>query len=256
MFQSTRKARNTNHQITAQYHSHRLLVNYSNMSSTAPSWIILTDIPSYVMSNMDSDLDKGTQTNIVLLDFSKAFDKVPHQRLLMKLSHCGVRGTTLEWIKDFLSNRTQTVVLEGMSSSPLDVLSGVPQGTVLGPLLFLVYINDLPDCTLSDARLFADDCLVYREIRNIGDASKLQQDLTALEAWEQIWQMSFHPEKCTVIRVTNKRQPMETKYMLHGHQLEVIDSGKYLGITISQDLQWTKHISTTIGKSQRTLGFL
>ena len=202
------------------------------------------------------NMDQGHQTDIILLDFSKAFDKVPHQRLLQKMAYYGVSGTTLSWIRDFLSHRTQSVVLEGHTSSPVDVVSGVPQGTVLGPLLFLAYINDLPQCTNSDARLFADDCLVYRQIRNQGDADALQKDLTALEEWEHRWQMCFHPEKCTVIRISGRRQPRQTTYTLHGHQLEVVDRGKYLGITINQDLQWTCHIYNTIGKATRSLGFL
>lgn len=108
----------------------------------------------------------------------------------------------------------------------------------------------------SDAKLFADYCLVYQLIRNQRNAAKLQEDLTALEGWEHRWQMSFHPEKCTVIRVSNKRQPLQTSCTLHGHQLEVVESGKYLGVTIFQDLQWTNHINTTIDKAIRKLGFL
>ena len=189
------------------------------------------------LNQIAKNMDQGHQTDIILLDFSKAFDKVPHERLLLKLAYYGVKGSTLNWIKDFLSSRTQSVVLEGHTSSPLDVLSGVPQGTVLGPLLFLTYINDMPDCTSSDVRLFADDSLVYRKIRNPDDAATLQRDLTALEEWEHKWQMCFHPEKCTVMRISNKRNTLQTTYTLHGHQLEVVDSGKYLGVTISQDLQ-------------------
>lgn len=141
--------------------------------------------------------------------------------LLLKLEHYGVwYSTTLDWINDFLSHRTQSVVLEGQTSSTLDVLSGVPQGTVLGPLLFLVYINDLPKCKNSDARLFADDCLIYRQIWNQRDAANLQDDLTALEEREWRWQMSFHPKNCTVIQISNKQLPLQTTYTLHGHQLE------------------------------------
>ena len=117
-------------------------------------------------------------------------------------------------MQSFLSNRKQKVLLDGEMSSEKDVLSGVPQGTVLGPLLFPTNINDLPDCIpSSDIKLFADDSLLLREIGNQQDADCLQKDLTALEEWEKKWQMPFHPEKCTVIRVTtNRRSVINTIY--------------------------------------------
>ena len=141
---------------------------------------------------------------MILLDFAKAFDKVPHSRLLHKLDYYGVRGHTNQWIQSFLSCRKQQVVLEGAKSNQDDVLSGVPQGTVLGPLLFLTYINDMPECTSSDVRLFADDRLLYRVVRNMNDSKILQEDLSALEDWEKTWLMSFNPSKCTVIRISPK----------------------------------------------------
>ena len=152
----------------------------------------------------------------------------------------------------------QSVLLDGTRSSEADVLSGVPQGTVLGPLLFLAFINELPESTRnSDARLFADDCLLYRHIASNNDSALLQQDLTALERWEETWQMTFHPAKCTVIRIsTNRRQIINTSYQLHGHTLEVVDSSKYLGVTISEDLTWRKHIEDTATKANKTLGFV
>ena len=134
--------------------------------------------------------------DVILLDFAKAFDKVPHQRLLYKLSFYGIRGDTLKWIEAFLGHRKQQVLLDGCRSHQADVISGVPQGTVLGPLLFLAFINDLPESVkASDPRLFADDCLLYKLINCDADAESVQQDLLALEEWERKWQMKFHPEK-------------------------------------------------------------
>ena len=109
------------------------------------------------------NLDKGLQTDVAILDFSKAFDKVPHDRLLYKLDCYGIRGNLHAWIKAFLTNRQMRVIVENEASAETTVHSGVPQGTVLGPLLFLVHINDLPDRVRSSiVRLFADDCLLYR----------------------------------------------------------------------------------------------
>ena len=123
-------------------------------------------------------ISKG-QVDVILLDFAKAFDKVPHRRLLHKLKFYGIDGTTLAWISSFLSSRKQLVLLDGVKSSEKEVLSGVPQGTVLKPLLFLSFINDLPDVTTSsDARLFADDCLLYRHINSQNYCCKKKRPFT------------------------------------------------------------------------------
>ena len=203
-----------------------------------------------------NSLNNRGQTDAVLLDFSKAFDKVPHRRLLLKLSYSGVRGQLLSWIDNFLSGRTQSVILEGQCSQHSAVTSGVPQGTVIGPLLFLVYINDLPDCVKSQVRLFADDAFLYREISNQADCEQLQSDLQSLEKWEDKWQMSFNADKCHVIRFTNKRLPIIRGYTIHDHVLEVVPSAKYLGVTLDPKLNWNAHIASTCLKANRTRGFL
>ena len=208
------------------------------------------------INGLAQSLGERGQVDIILLDFSKAFDKVPHQRLAHKSNFYGIRGITLQWITDFLTDRTQQVLLEGHKSSTAPVLSGVPQGTVLGPLLFLLYINDLPERTTSDARLFADDCLLYRPVTAKADTDTLQRDLDALISLEEDLQMAFHPEKCVVIQVTNKRNPITANYTIHGHSLDVVDSSKYLGVTISKDLRWDNHINNVTAKANKTLGFI
>ena len=116
------------------------------------------------MHELSQNLDRKKQTDIAILDFSEAFDKVPHSRLALKLDHYGVRGNARSWISAFLSNRSQHVVLEGEASDTVQVTSGVHQGSELGPILFLLYINDLPNGISSGVRLFADDAIVYRTI--------------------------------------------------------------------------------------------
>ena len=140
------------------------------------------------LQSIASQLRSGKdQVNFILLDFSKAFDKIPHRRLLHKRDFYGVRDDTLHWIQSFLSYRKQQVLLEGSMSTETDVLSGVPQGTVLGPLLFLAFINDLPESTSSDTRLFADDALIYSHNKSNEDARRHQVDLDALQDWESKW---------------------------------------------------------------------
>ena len=167
--------------------------------------------------DLDKCLHDGEQIDAVLLDFSKAFDKVPHARLEAKLNYYGIRGNTLQWIKCLFSQRSQQVVLEGKTSASAPVTSGVPQGSVLGPLLFLCYINDLPSRVSSTPRLFTDECLLYRRINSPADAVILQQDLDRLQKWEAAWLMQFNPDKCEVIGITNRRERrIDSDYTIHG----------------------------------------
>ena len=197
------------------------------------------------------------QVDAVLLDFSKAFDKVPHCRLISKLTYYGINPQIVTWVQDFLCDRTQRVALRGELSDSAPVTSGVPQGSVLGPLLFLLYINDLPDyVSSSTARLFADDCLLYLHVEDESDAALLQADLDALQSWEREWQMSFNPDKCETLHITSKRTPLTTDYSIHGQNLRQVSSAKYLGCNISTSLSWNHHIDLVCKKANSTLGFL
>ncbi|MCG8034729.1 MAG: reverse transcriptase family protein [Candidatus Thiodiazotropha taylori] len=202
------------------------------------------------------NLEAGRQTDLIVMDFSKAFDKVDHNLLVYKLFNLGVNLKTVNWITSFLHNRTQTVVVEGKQSSAAPVLSGVPQGSVLGPSLFLAYINDLPDSLKSRARLFADDTIVYLTIKSPSDPEILQNDLHKLEKWEKDWSMEFNPEKCEVIRVSKKKNPILFPYKLHNVELKMTENAKYLGITFSQDLSWKTHIENISSKANNTLKFI
>lgn len=233
------------------------------------------------VQDLAKTLDDGEQMDCILLDFSKAFDKVPHQRLLAKLYHYGVRGNLLAWIQDFLNARTQKVLVNSEESEEAPVLSGVPQGSVLGPLLFLVFINDIPNdiSPESKLRLYADDGLLYRRVRHINDSAGLQEDLNKLQEWEHKWLMKFNPEKCFTLRVTNKTKPINSDYSIHGCQLDpatdylptakrklahnrapadksLPNTAKYLGVYINSKLSWNHHVDAITKKARSTLWFL
>ena len=201
-------------------------------------------------------LDKRKQTDIIIMDFSKAFDSVPHNRLLYKLHKYGITGHLHSWISEFLTKRTQRVVVDGEQSEWVKVQSGVPQGTVLGPLLFLIYINDLPLNINSEVRLFADDCVMYHTITNDQDADTLQQDLHTLTQWQDNWQLKFNPDKCHVLKVTNSKTPKQHTYTLGNSTLQETHSHTYLGVELSSDLKWKNHINKITAKANRALGFV
>ena len=157
---------------------------------------------------------------------------------------------------DQTSDREQVVVVEGSRSSSIHVRSGVPQGSVLGPSLFLVYINDLPDQVISTSPLFADDTTVYRGITSDADTIILQSDLDALHEWEVKWDMSFHPDKCVVLAHSRKREAVKTNYTLHGKQLKQVSSTTILGVTCQDNCEYQEHINTIATKGNQLLGFL
>ena len=205
-----------------------------------------------LIHELSSALDEGTQTDMVILNFP---GRVPNQRLLKKLHHYGIRGNTHRLVSSFLTNRTQQVVTEGSSSEKAAVISGVSQGTVLGPRMFLIFINDLPDKIASRIRIFADDCIVYSTIKYTADCEIMQQDLATLESWERNWGMEFHPKKCSVLRTTRSCTPIYHEYRLKGHILEVDNSSKYPGVDIQFNLNWNVHIDRVTKKANSMLGF-
>ena len=146
------------------------------------------------------------------------------------------------------------VVVDGESSTECDVLSGVPQGTVLGPLLFLVHINDLPDSVTSKVRLFADDCLLYRKVTSTADQEEIQKDLKRLETWAETWGMKFNAKKCYILSISNKGR--NKFYELNSYILKHVENNPYLGLIISKDLKWNAHIDQISKKASSTLGFI
>ena len=192
------------------------------------------------------------------MDFAKAFDKVQHRRLSHKLEYYGIRGSTHKLINSWLSGRTRQVVLYGQASDPVPVLSGVPQGLVLGPVLFLIFINDLLDNIRPSVCLFADDCVLYRNIHSLQDCLILQEDLTSLGQWEADWQMKFNAAKCRSMRVTQHQHHKQvlSDYSLHNQTLEIVHWAKHLGITITDNMDWGQHVSEISSKAPKSLGFL
>ena len=202
-------------------------------------------------------LNKRSQVDVAVLDFAKAFDKVPNQRLIKKLQFYNLDQKVVGWIQSFLSKRTQSVVVDGHTSTSAPVLSGVPQGTVLGPLLFLLFINDIANNVTSSIRLFADDCLVYRETRKKEECELLQKDLDELVSWSKTWGMAFNVKKCNIVSITNaKKNRQRHSYHMDGQPIKTIDNTPYLGVNINKRLQWKEHIDNISSASNRMLGFL
>ena len=175
---------------------------------------------------------------------------------LSKLHHYDIANHTLSWIGAFVSNRTQTTVVNGVHSSYVEVTSGVPQGSVLGQMLFLLYINDINNAITSQIKLFANDCVQHRNIRNQNDQVILQNDLDTISSWAEKWLMELNINKCSVLCITLKRNSIFHDYDILGAMLKRVTNHDYLGVTISTDLNWLGHVPKISNKASRTLGLL
>ena len=210
-----------------------------------------------VYSDVNRSLDNGFQTDMIFLDFSKAFDSVPHRLLSHKLKSFGFSGNILNLLSDYLSHRFQRVVIDGQVSDWLPVSSGVPQGSILGPFLFLLYTNDIsvnlsPDSVIS---LYADDAKIYRKIRSPEDCLALQNDLLTLYQWSNIWKLKFNINKCKVIKFCRVVKH-KFEYHLNNTALESLPQFNDLGVIVTSNLSWKPHIRSVVSKANKMLGLI
>ena len=190
-----------------------------------------------VLDQWTEMMDEGNCLDVLYLDFSKAFDTVPHCRLMTKLQAYGIGGKMLDWVKDFLTHRRQRVSINGSLSQWLAVLSGIPQGSVLGPVLFILYINDLPDLVKNFTMLFADDTKIYSVVNNERDRNSLQDDINKLIAWSDKWQLRFNAFKCKVMHYGRQNQKFE--YTMDTVQVQAV----------SEEKTWASHSHLTLNSA-------
>jgi Reverse transcriptase (RNA-dependent DNA polymerase)/Endonuclease-reverse transcriptase len=202
------------------------------------------------------DAEAGAHVDVISLDWAKAFDRVPHKRLLAKLKRYNISGHVYEWISSFLYGRSMRVVYDGAVSSDYNVLSGVPQGSVLGPLLFIIYMMDLPQCVGSSLRQYADDCTLYRVIRTSQDEQMLQADLDNIAMWCKVNYMEINESKSHHMAITKAKNIRKTLYSMNGKPIKQDNIMKILGITITQDLKWNVQTEIVRSKAAKLLGFL
>ena len=208
---------------------------------------------------ISSSFDDNVQVHSIYTDFHKAFDTVSHELLLLKMSRqFGITGNELTWFCSYLSHRYQRVVIGGTESDWVPVISGVPQGSILGPSLFIMYVNDLSSCLRSsECLLFADDVKIFKRISSANDCLDLQTDLNALSEWCSLWRMKLNLAKCFFINFSLKRVfNISFNYSLDGSVLKSVTDVKDLGVYFSSNLSFSKHISTVVNKAFRMLGFV
>ena len=186
---------------------------------------------------------------------------MPHAPLINKLRRIGLHVGLLEWLTDYLTLRKQQVVVNGAKSCLASVTSGVPQGSVLGPLLFSIYINDITEVPLSPTSslvMYADDILYHRLIRDTCELEEVQSDVTKLEEWSDNHLLELNPQKCKSMILSKKRCPTTRSVSLYlcGSELEEVEIFKYLGVLLSRNLSWSDHISELCTKARRILGLL
>lgn len=203
------------------------------------------------------NMDKRVQIDAVYTDFQKAFDRVDHEILLSKLAYNGIRGNLLRWFSSYIDNRSQRVVINGYHSGNVTATSGVPQGSILGPLLFILYINDIKNCFLnSDFLLYADDLKVFMPILNVNDCYLLQADLDRLTEYCQSNKLKLSIPKCNFITFTKNKRLIDFQYHLCNTRLMKVFSLRDLGVFLDHKLHLDMHVDKIINKAFRMYGFV
>ena len=213
----------------------------------------LTNLLTF-LDRVTDGLDRGESVDVIFLDFAKAFDKVPHERLLRKMEAYGIGGEVLAWVREWLRDRKQRVGSRGCWSEWCRVLSGVPQGSVLGPILFLIFIDDLDDGLSSAILKFADDTKIYGRVDCWEDRNRLQKDLERLVDWAEKWQMSFNVGKCKVMHLG--RHNLEWNYVMSQQRLKVVREERDLGVVLRDDLKVSGNCQQAYAKASRMLGLM
>jgi len=206
------------------------------------------------MEEVKNYIDSGYPVDIIYLDFQKAFNKVPHHRLITKIEAHGIDGEVLRWIQSWLQGRRQRVVLGKQMSDWQDVLSGVPQGSVLGPLLFILYINDIDESVNRKILKFADDTKYFHKVNLEKDIDSLRKDLNNLVAWSKEWQMLFSLDKCKIMHLGFNNPNAD--YFVDNVQMQRVNEERDLGVIMSTDLKWEKQCIAAAKKGNRVLGMI
>lgn len=202
-------------------------------------------------------LDKNKQTDSVYTDFRKAFDTIDHKRLLEKIAYNGIRGNLWRWFKSYITNRTQKVIINGYESNNVPISSGVPQGSILGPLLFIIFINDIYTCfNFCKILLYADDLKIYHIIDTPNDHILFQEDLNRFTAYCKINKLTLSLHKCKTITFTRKRNISNFSYTLCNCVLDNVQTIKDLGLTLDTRLVLDTHIDNIVAKAYRMYGFV
>ena len=204
-------------------------------------------------------VSQGKEVRCVFLDISKAFDRVWHKGLIVKLQNCGLDNELLSWFTDYLKDRSQRVLINGQTSNWIAIQSGVPQGSVLGPLLFLVYINDLvPVVNHCNIRLYADDACLFIELKDhLGACNQINHDLERISDWANKWLVNFSPEKCKSMIVSNKHQKDgHPPLQFDGTVIKQVIQHMHLGVILSHNLKWSNHIEYISNKANKRLNLM